>query len=40
MKLTKSDREAFVRAVLDDVPQVDYREQMQAGWPKDKTQGV
>lgn len=27
MKLTKTDREAFVRAVMDDVPQVDYDEQ-------------
>lgn len=27
MKLTKSDREAFVRAVIDDVPTVDYQEQ-------------
>ena len=27
MKLTKSDREAFVQAVMDDVPQVDYDEQ-------------
>lgn len=27
MNLTKSDREAFVRAVMDDVPMVDYDEQ-------------
>lgn len=27
MKLTNSDREAFIRAVLDDVPQVNYNEQ-------------
>jgi hypothetical protein len=27
MKLTKSDREAFVRAVMDDVPTIDYNEQ-------------
>lgn len=27
MKLTKSDRDAFVRAVMDDVPQVDYDEE-------------
>lgn len=27
MKLTKSDREAFVRAVINDVPTVDYQEQ-------------
>ena len=26
MKLTKSDREAFVKACLDDVPSVDYHE--------------
>lgn len=26
MKLTKSDREAFVSAVLNDIPQVDYNE--------------
>lgn len=26
MKLTKSDREAFVMAVLNDIPQVDYNE--------------
>lgn len=26
MKLTKSDREAFVAAVMDDVPQIDYDE--------------
>jgi hypothetical protein len=28
MNLTKSDREAFVRAVMDDVPMVDYDEQV------------
>lgn len=28
MRLTNSDREAFVRAVMDDVPQVDYNEQI------------
>jgi len=27
MRLTKFDKEAFVRAVLDDVPQIDYNEQ-------------
>lgn len=26
MRLTKSDKEAFVRAVIDDVPQIDYDE--------------
>lgn len=26
MRLTKSDKEAFVRAVMDDVPQIDYDE--------------
>lgn len=26
MRLTKSDKEAFVRAVMDDVPMVDYDE--------------
>lgn len=29
MKLTKNLREAFVRAVMADVPKVDYREQIQ-----------
>lgn len=29
MKLTKNLREAFVRAVMADVPRIDYREQMQ-----------
>ncbi len=29
MKLTKNLREAFVRAVMADVPKVDYREQLQ-----------
>lgn len=29
MKLTKSDREAFVAAVLNDVPSVDYNDQAQ-----------
>ena len=27
MRLTKADKEAFVRAVMDDVPKVDYDEQ-------------
>lgn len=27
MRLTKNDKKAFVRAVMDDVPQVDYNEQ-------------
>lgn len=27
MRLTKSDKEAFVRAVMDDVPMVDYAEE-------------
>ncbi len=27
MRLTKSDKEAFVRSVMDDVPQIDYDEQ-------------
>jgi Nucleotide modification associated domain 5 len=27
MKLTKYDRQAFVKAVLADIPQIDYREQ-------------
>lgn len=26
MRLTNVDREAFVRAVMDDVPSVDYQE--------------
>lgn len=30
MRLTKSDKEAFVRAVMDDVPQVDYNEQVRS----------
>lgn len=29
MKLTKSDREAFVTAVMQDVPQIDYQELFQ-----------
>lgn len=29
MRLTKHDKDAFVRAVLDDVPKVDYSEQAQ-----------
>lgn len=28
MNLTESDREAFVRAVMDDIPMVDYDEQV------------
>jgi hypothetical protein len=30
MKLTNHDRAVFVRAVMDDVPQIDYNEQAQA----------
>ena len=30
MRLTKTDKEAFVRAVMDDVPQVDYSEQVRS----------
>ena len=30
MRLTKSDKEAFVRAVMDDVPQADYSEQVRS----------
>ena len=30
MRLTKSDKEAFVRAVMDDVPNVDYHEQVRS----------
>jgi hypothetical protein len=30
MKLTKTDREAFVRAVMNDVPMVDYNEKARA----------
>lgn len=30
MRLTKSDKEAFVRAVMDDVPEVDYQEQVRS----------
>lgn len=29
MRLTKYDKEAFVRAVMNDVPRIDYREQAQ-----------
>lgn len=28
MRLTKSDKDAFVRAVMDDVPKIDYDEQV------------
>ena len=28
MRLIKSDKEAFVRSVLDDVPQIDYQAQV------------
>jgi hypothetical protein len=30
MKLTKIDREAFVKAVMQDVPRIDYQEQIRA----------
>ena len=30
MRLTKSDKEAFVRAVMDDVPQIDYDERVRS----------
>jgi len=30
MRLTKSDKEAFVRSVMDDVPSVDYDEQVRS----------
>lgn len=30
MRLIKSDKDAFVRAVMDDVPQIDYDEQMRS----------
>lgn len=30
MRLTKEDKQAFVRAVMDDVPSVDYDEQVRA----------
>lgn len=30
MKLTKYDRESFVRAVMDDIPKIDYMEQVRA----------
>ena len=30
MRLTKIDKDAFVRAVMDDVPQVDYDEQVRS----------
>lgn len=39
MKLTKSDREAFVNAVMDDVPKIDYKDQAQKlfdAWVVDK----
>lgn len=29
MKLTKSDKQAFVRAVMDDIPSVDYDKELQ-----------
>ena len=34
MRLTNYMREAFIRAALDDVPRVDYREQMQVAATK------
>lgn len=30
MRLTKTDKEAFVRAVMDDVPKIDYDEQVRS----------
>jgi hypothetical protein len=34
MKLTKMDREAFIRAVMDDVPEIDYREKARSAIQK------